>query len=321
MSKISICITYYNQEEFVRQSIDSVLAIDFPCDYEILCGDDGSSDGTLDIIKEYAKKYPDNIKYFVMDRLETEKSINRASLNRLNLASKAEGDYIMFLDGDDFYCDKDFLKEAVQVLENNQKLEACCFSYKYLYEDNSEESVYKNISEGIIESSFYIKNAFYIVAEAFVFRNILDKNKLDLLYKINNFDDNGITLYMLQFGDLYFIKRPICMYRQVSNSLWNSACECEKHILNALDYKLILDSAPRLKKEIAMRQYEPIKYLYRNKKLLKEQLGEKYDKYLLIAKNNNDKFIESLLLWNELNLVKKILTFLFWKYYKNIVKV
>lgn len=59
--KISICITYYNQEKFVRQSLDSVLAIDYPCDFEILCGDDGSDDNMIDIIKEYAEKYPDNI--------------------------------------------------------------------------------------------------------------------------------------------------------------------------------------------------------------------------------------------------------------------
>ena len=48
MSKISFLVTYYNQAQYVSQSLESILAIDFPddCLYEILVGDDGSNDGT-----------------------------------------------------------------------------------------------------------------------------------------------------------------------------------------------------------------------------------------------------------------------------------
>lgn len=318
--KISICITYYNQKEFVKQSIDSVLSIDFPCEFEILCGDDGSTDGTLDIIKEYANKYPDNIRYFVTDKTETEKSINRASLNRLNLAQNATGDYIMFLDGDDFYCDKSFVKEAIEMFKENNNLSACAFNFKYLHTDNSEEIFKQGMLEGIINNKEYISKSMYTPAGACIFKNILNKKRLDLLKKINNFDDNAITIYFLQFGNLYYFNKPIYAYRQSENSLWNSSNPVEQNLLNAFDLKKISDSAICFKKELTKRQFGSIKFLYKNKHKLKEMLANNYDKYLNIAKNDENNFLINILKWNNLNILCKIKTAYEYQKYKFIKK-
>mgnify|MGYP004598044527 CR=1 FL=1 len=66
--KVSFLVTYYNQKEYVKQSLDSILAIDKPCDWEILIGDDGSSDGTIEEVNTYVERYPDNVKLYVMPR-------------------------------------------------------------------------------------------------------------------------------------------------------------------------------------------------------------------------------------------------------------
>ena len=280
MKKISICITYYNQKEFVKQSLDSVLSIDYPCDFEILCGDDGSTDGTLDVVKEYAQEYPNNIKYFVMDRDNSPKSINRASLNRLNLAKNANGDYIMFLDGDDFYCDVTFVKEALQVFEKNEKVEVCAFNFEYLHPDNTVEIYNQKMTVGLIDNKKYISTGAYTPSGACIFKNILNEERFELLEKINNFDDNAITIYFLQFGDLYYFDKSIYVYRQTNNSLWNSVNNIEQDLLNAFDYKLICDSAPLFKKEIAKRgNFFPT--LKDNMELL-----EKYTKTGKIYKSN-----------------------------------
>ncbi len=321
MVKVSICITYYNQIDFVRQSLESVLAIGFPCDFEILCGDDGSTDGTIDIIKEYAIKYPDNIKYFVSERTETAKSINRASLNRLNLAKNATGDYIMFLDGDDYYCDKTFVKEALDVFENNKDVEVCAFNFAYLHTDNSQEIFKQNMKEGFIDVKEYISKGAYTHSGACVFKNILDKEKLELLYKINNFDDNAITIYFMQFGDLYYFDKPIYVYRQSNDSLWNDANKTEQCLINAFDYQLICASAPIFSIPLAKRQYSAVKYVYRNKNMLSSLLETKYEEYVDLAKKYHDTFMLLLLQYNSLGGIAKIKTFMMWIQYKGKVKL
>lgn len=314
--KVSICITYYNQQEYVRQSLDSVLAIDFPCDFEILCGDDGSSDGTINILEEYSQKYPDIIKYYIWDRTESAKTINRASLNRLNLASRAVGDYIIFLDGDDYYCDTLFVKEAVDILNKHKDVEVCAFNFRLLQEDKSESTFKQGMQGGILSASDYIAKGVYTPSGTCVFRNRLTMDRLKLLRKINNFDDNAITIYMLQFGNIYYINKPIYVYRQLACSLWNSISDIEKVLINAFDYKLICDTAPMLRRELLRRFYGGLRYLYRHRRQLAEYLGDGYEKYEGIARNNEDVFISNLLHWNELNLATKLKTMWNWLHIK-----
>ncbi len=58
--KISFLVTYYNQAQYVKDSLDSILAINKNYDWELLVGDDGSTDETVSIVNEY-NTYEDNL--------------------------------------------------------------------------------------------------------------------------------------------------------------------------------------------------------------------------------------------------------------------
>ena len=72
--KVSFLVTFYNQEQFVAQALDSILALDKPFEWEILVGDDGSSDGTADAVKAYMQRYPEHIFLHIMPRDQSKKS-------------------------------------------------------------------------------------------------------------------------------------------------------------------------------------------------------------------------------------------------------
>ena len=54
--KVSFLVTYYNQQDYVEESMNSILNIKKEFDWEILVGDDGSTDGTLEKIEEFVKQ-------------------------------------------------------------------------------------------------------------------------------------------------------------------------------------------------------------------------------------------------------------------------
>lgn len=310
--KITFCITYYNQQEFVAKSIESILAIDKPCDFEILIGDDGSTDNTIEKVKEFQNLYPDKIKLFVMPRNNNinYNPIYRVAQNRLNLAEHSSGDFIMFLDGDDYYCDKTFIKEAMEQFKKNDKLIACAFNYQKYYENNNKiEKTTQKFSTGLLDKKRYIRKAYYTHSGAFVFKNIFDSKKLLNLKNNKNFDDNLITIYMFQFGDVYYIDKPIYSYRQITNSIWNSTPEIEQFLLNAMDYEIISRVAPKYKRQIAKRQSYAIKNIYKLRKDLHKIIDNvKYNKYVEENIFFNNKFILNILTWNEISFLKKIFT-------------
>ena len=92
--KVSIIIPVYNTEKYLRQCFDSVLNQTLK-DIELIAVDDGSSDGSAEIIKEYAEKYPDKFKAFYKE--------NGGQASARNLALPyATGEYLGFVDSDDW---------------------------------------------------------------------------------------------------------------------------------------------------------------------------------------------------------------------------
>ncbi len=122
--KVSVSITAYNHAPFIRQALDGVLAqrTDFPV--EILVGEDASTDGTPDIVRDYAARFPDRITSF-FHTPESKLRIRGRLTGRNNLAHNltvAQGEFIALLDGDDCWTDDTKLSRQVAQLEADPTL-------------------------------------------------------------------------------------------------------------------------------------------------------------------------------------------------------
>lgn len=111
--KVTIMIPTYNQIAFIREAIDSALAQTYP-NLEVIIGDDASTDATPEIM---AKINDPRLKY-VRNTCNLGRSANYRNL----LYKHATGDYVVNLDGDDYYTDPDFIKEAVKLIDHTQNV-------------------------------------------------------------------------------------------------------------------------------------------------------------------------------------------------------
>lgn len=126
MVAISIIIPVYNIEKYLNQCLDSILAQTFE-DYEIICVNDGSKDDSLKILQEYALKYS-KIKVISQEN-------GGSGSARNNGLSKAQGKYVQFLDGDDYFEPK-MLETLYNLAEKHQADMAVCSSKKVDDEGN-----------------------------------------------------------------------------------------------------------------------------------------------------------------------------------------
>ena len=109
--KISVVIPSYNKVKYVRQTLDSIFLQKYP-NLEVIIQDGGSTDGTLKIIKEFAKKYPRIIKW--------ESKGDKGQLDAINKGfGEAGGDILTFINADDVY-EKEAFDSVAEAYSKNQ---------------------------------------------------------------------------------------------------------------------------------------------------------------------------------------------------------
>lgn len=116
---VSVLVLTYNHIKFIKQALDSILCQKTNFNYEIVIGDDCSTDGSREVIKEYKRKYPDKIRAFFQ-----KKNIG-AVKNGYCVLKKARGKYLAQLETDDYWNDEYKLQKQVDWLEQHRDYIGC----------------------------------------------------------------------------------------------------------------------------------------------------------------------------------------------------
>lgn len=133
---VSICSITYNHAPFIRQCLDGFLMQQCNFSIEIIINDDCSTDGTTEIIREYAKKYPDKI--FPIFHEENQYSKGVRGMLKKFVFPKARGKYIALCEGDDYWTDPLKLQKQVDFLESHPDYSMCFHKAKVIAQDNRE---------------------------------------------------------------------------------------------------------------------------------------------------------------------------------------
>ena len=141
--KLSIIIPVYNAEQYLKKCLESVFQQNLKLeDFEVICINDGSTDKTQQILEEFQKKYTNII-------LENQENFGEAiSRNKAFFLSK--GEYITFLDSDDYY-DALTLSKALQIIAS-QNLDILYLKMNHISEDYQFIQSLPNLSENEILS-------------------------------------------------------------------------------------------------------------------------------------------------------------------------
>lgn len=131
--KLSVSVITYNQAGFIRQALESVLAQRTSFDFEVVVGDDASTDGTREIVLEYAARFPDRVRAVLPER-----NMGRSGLLMLAETLKhVRGAYIARMDGDDYWTSPLKLQRQVDFLDGRPECSLCFHNVEHVYENGS----------------------------------------------------------------------------------------------------------------------------------------------------------------------------------------
>ena len=303
MKKISVIIPVYNTEKYLRRCFDSVIAQDYK-NLEIVIINDGSEDNSEQIINEYKKKYPELISYY--------KKENSGVADTRNFGiEKAQGDYIMFLDSDD-YIDKALLKTLEEYVNKNIDL------IKFKLQRVNEEGKTLEIVSGATfekttgEDGFNKLYSTDVLLDSpcvyLIKKEIFVKNSLKFAVRTEH-EDFGLvpfiivlaqTMVSINFYGYYYVQSDNSITRNEDyTKTIKKAYDALKHYDNAIILIEILNINKITKQNL--------KIYYTNAIILKakELHNDEQKKYIKEIKNR--KMIKNIKIRNMKQLIKKIL--------------
>lgn len=226
---VSVCIITYNQASFIHECIDSILMQETNFCYEILIHDDVSTDGTTDVVRKYAKKYP-NIIISIIPK-ENQYAQGKRIFVRC-LLPHTRGKYITLCDGDDYWSNPNKLQKQVDTLEANPDCSICFCRASVLCNGHLKEDPKFPIKRG--DLTYLIKNINYKTAAAMFRWN--EQQRADMT---NNeiFGAHFIFSTAAEHGDIFYLNEPMVVYRVHSGGVWSGISTIEQYSMSQKVYR------------------------------------------------------------------------------------
>lgn len=235
----------YNHQQYIAQAFESVLSQETNYSYQMLVIDDGSNDGTQDIIREYQVRFPDKI-LSVLHPQNYGHAANAYKAANITPCSK----YFAFLDGDDYWCNKNKIQKQIDLLEQYPKLSGVSHATLMFHEQCPEKNSIINASlhDWTIADMVTHKHRLYCHTSSWIRRNNFNKIPLE--------EDSLMSFIFAEQGPIKYIDEVMSVYRITNKGIWTSLSKAEKDRRNlvlfdeidkALNYKYHkeLDSAKK----------------------------------------------------------------------------
>ena len=222
MKKISVIVPVYNVEKYLDKCLTSLIKQTYK-NFEIIVINDGSIDNSLAICNKYANKY-DNVKVYDY------KNAGVAHARNVGI-KKATGDYLLFVDSDD-YIDEKLLENLNEFLKKNDCDIVCFDMYKVVNNVNT----YYHTSNSLVKDN--IKR--YIIGDSGPCNKLIKKklfNNLKFMEKIYYEDLATMPILALYTNKIEFLEEPLYYYVQRDNSIMHQKKFSEKllDIFTSLD--------------------------------------------------------------------------------------
>lgn len=299
---VSVCVMSYNLEKYIAEALDSILIQKVNFKYEIVVGDDFSTDKTREILQVYARKHPSIFKLL----------LHKCNLGMLaNFAQtlkQCRGKYIAILDGDDYWIDPLKLQKQVGFLETHSDY-SMVFHNAELHDYTQDKVTIRRFNSDN-ESRAYTVNEI-LETWSVTTCSVLCVNNEQYRYIEKNlwFPVQDLPFYLCcaTMGKIYYLADTMCVYRKLSTGSQNSEEFKSVNIhLTSIKYlnKLYDDFSDILSKESIARvssvHYEHAAYK-------SNQIGNQQDflKYLVLAMSQDPEYIyETVILAEQVRIQK-----------------
>jgi glycosyltransferase involved in cell wall biosynthesis len=255
--KVSVLMITYNQEEYIAQAIDSALKQEVDFNYEIVVGDDCSTDSTRTVLLDYQQKHSEIIRLLLHKQ-------NLGFSGKKNFAQTlraCEGKYVAILEGDDYWTSPHKLQTQIDLLDSHPEY-ALCFHCVNKVHEEAERQI-ETFSPPWQKDFYTLEDLLvgnFLATCSTVFRNKLFEDFPDWFYSMP-MGDWALHILNAQHGNIGYIDESMAVYRIHGKGLWSSRGRIRNYLDEARAYRILCNHMGKqyvglLKSNMSKRYYK-----------------------------------------------------------------
>ena len=285
---VTVCCITYNQEDYISTALESFVRQKTNFKFKVFVGEDCGTDGTADIVRAYAEKYPDIIVPFCREQNMG------AQTNLVDLCLRAKSPYIAFCEGDDYWIDDEKLQKQFDYMQAHEDVRMCYTRTRiqappdwhlndwYKHDENGD-MIIPECTPGFRKKPFYTVADFLVsfpnhTSSAF-YRWDYDLEIPDWYFK-GLIGDTPMTLMQMGLGKAVYLPDITSVYRRSDVGVFMNGSDNEHFINTRLDYVRLLSG---------LRDYYRVHFDDYDDKLFRWRTTKEITNYLNTAKNLQDE--------------------------------
>jgi glycosyltransferase involved in cell wall biosynthesis len=251
--KLSVAMITYNHEQYIGQAIESILAQNVNFEYEIVIGEDCSTDGTRAVITAFQRRYPERIKLLLRDR-------NVGSMRNFTGTIEAcHGEYLALLEGDDYWIATDKLQKQINFLDAHPECAICCGRVQAVYEAGTQNvdvglDVVGQLPAGPYTIEDILKGNFVMTCTVVLRRKYI--GEFPKWFFEMKLGDWPLYAMVARYGTIELVDEILAAYRIHSGGVWSSVSQAVRaeeslRMLKALDKEFRYEYRDAIRETIA----------------------------------------------------------------------
>ena len=228
MNRVTIATITYNQENYIRQALESFVSQKTNFEFSVIISDDCSTDGTSAIIQEFARQYP-----HIIFPVFHETNIG-VQANYIETLSRIATEFAVICEGDDYFTDIKKLQKQVDYLDTHKEISLCFHPVNVIYEG-------KKRSPSVFPSNSYRFNKSLLTVDDLLKRNFIQTNSAMYRWRFTqngSFEstfpkdilpcDHYLHLLHAQVGGIAYINGNMAVYRRHPSGIWDDSDKDER---------------------------------------------------------------------------------------------
>ena len=223
---VSVVVPTFNHRRWIEEALEGVLAQRTDFEYEVLVGDDASTDGTGEVCRECQRRHPDRVRFLTSDS-----NLYRIGGNSRRMRARVRGQFMAFCEGDDYWTDPCKLQKQIDLIRKTGSV--ACVAFNHIQRPDGRRIPCVRVWGGFADLMDQRVHYYHTSTQ------VIHRDVFSAYPDIHNWYDSVMTSCAAGFGRVCILPEAVSCYRQTGAGVWTRADGLARSLISLHPFLLL----------------------------------------------------------------------------------